>query len=120
MSQAKVDKYKEEKKNRAKNMKKAKTKQFLMAICFSILIGIGVGYPLGRIWYGNYAKNRAANATISEAAFNSWSQIVWNDHFPNGTGLPLTETDANEGSADEVVYGDEFLEMIEATESDAE
>ena len=61
MSQEKVDRYKEEKKNRAKNMKRAKIKKALIIFAVALVIGALIGIPLGR-WIYNYKttqKNKA-------------------------------------------------------------
>ena len=51
MSQAKVDRYKEEKKNRKKIQKKKKAKQVVEILVCAAILGALVGFPLGRHMY---------------------------------------------------------------------
>lgn len=77
MSQAKVDRYKEEKKNRAKNLKKKKVKNLVALFVCALLAGAAIGYPLGKVIYKQYAAERAANATINPDALNYNIQKYW-------------------------------------------
>ena len=75
MSQAKVDKYKEEKKNRAKNMKKAKVKKIVGVFVGAAAVGAIVGFPLGKHMYNVSVEKREANATISSELYDYWTLI---------------------------------------------
>lgn len=74
MSQAKVDKYKKEKQNRAKKIKRRKIRNFILCMLFVFLISMGIGYPLGRLLYKKSYEKRLNNATISSASYDIWAQ----------------------------------------------
>lgn len=57
MSQAKVDRYKEEKANRKKNMQKAKYKAIAARICIVAVLVVIVGWG-GYSVYDRYEKNQ--------------------------------------------------------------
>lgn len=105
MSQAKVDKYKKEKKNRAKNIKRKKAKKIAGILVLYLLIACAVGYPLGRQLYKVSVEHRKANATIDSGLYQYWIQEYWNttygaywdsdDDLITATGTDAaTETDA--------------------------
>jgi len=77
MSQAKVDKYKAEKKNREKNIKKAKLKKALTVLLVAAIVGIIIGFPMGKIMYKNYYEKKMDNATISAELYEYWFQEYW-------------------------------------------
>ena len=77
MSQAKVDKYKEEKKNREKNIKKAKLKKALTVLLWAAITGIIIGFPMGKIMYNNYYEKKMNSATISATIYDSWLKEYW-------------------------------------------
>lgn len=81
MSQAKVDKYKEEKKNRAKNIKRKKTKKIAGILVLYLLIACAVGYPLGKQLYKVSVEHRKANATIDSGLYQYWIQEYWNSTY---------------------------------------
>ena len=77
MSQAKVDKYKEEKKNREKNIKKAKLKKALTVLLWAAIAGIIIGFPMGKIMYNNYYEKKMNSATISATIYDYWLKEYW-------------------------------------------
>lgn len=77
MSQAKVDKYKKEKKNREKNIKKKKFRNAATVIILAGVIGAAIGVPLGERIYKNDAAKRKANATITAGLFPNWFDEYW-------------------------------------------
>ncbi|MCM1272504.1 MAG: hypothetical protein NC225_04705 [Clostridium sp.] len=77
MSQAKVDRYKQEKKNRAKNIKKKKIKNLIALFVCALLAGAAIGYPLGKVIYKQYAAERDANATINPDTLDYNIQKYW-------------------------------------------
>lgn len=104
MSQAKVDRYKQEKKNRAKNLKKKKAKKVASVVIGACLVGAAIGYPLGRHIYKVSEEKRAAKATIAAENFDNWSKTLWGNEYAGSTGLALdsvsaTDTDAEEDEA---------------------
>lgn len=105
MSQAKVDKYKEEKKNRKKTLKKQKRKQVAEVILCAAVIGALVGVPLGRYIYKlNYEKRQAAK-TVTAQSYDLWAQQYWGANYSemfnasNVDDLLASYTDASESDA---------------------
>ncbi len=80
MSQAKVDKYKEEKKNRAKTVKKARIKKVTNVLLGAAIVGVIIGFPLGRFAYNRYYDKKMENATVSSAMYDYWFSEYWNLH----------------------------------------
>lgn len=97
MSQAKVDKYKKEKKNRAKNVKRKRAKKIAGILVLYLLIASAIGYPLGRQLYKVSVEHRKANATIDSGLYQYWIQEYWNTtygvYWDSDDDL-ATETDA--------------------------
>lgn len=108
MSQAKVDKYKKEKKNRAKNIKKAKIKKIVGIFVGALLVGSAIGYPLGKHMYKVNRANREANTTIKAENVDYWTQQHFSAYysylFPN---------------YDDIASGSDALEASDATTSDS-
>lgn len=77
MSQAKVDKHKQEKRNREKNIKKAKLKKALSVLLVAAVVGIIIGFPMGKIMYKNYYEKKMDSATISAELYEYWYQEYW-------------------------------------------
>lgn len=95
MSQAKVDKYKEEKKNRAKIIKRKKITKALWIIIGAMFVGACIGFPIGKKLYKVNKANREANATISCDTFNVWSQQYYAEKYADLLGIDdATATDA--------------------------
>ena len=135
MSQAKVDKYKEEKKNRAKIMKRNKIKKVIAIFVCALGLGALIGIPVGKKVY-SYEKEKAArNATITALDFDDWFNKKWaGDYsalFANANSLDdmlistATDADAEDYLDEEDVELDgedvEFAgEEIELDEDDLE
>lgn len=116
MSQAKVDRYKKEKKNRAKMMKRQKAKKVVGVLICSMLVGAAIGYPLGKYIYKDYAKTKKANATISAEALDYNVQKYWSTHYSDYVSFPnATATDA-----DSNVSTDSDASGSDATATDAQ
>ena len=86
MSQAKVDKRKLEKKNRAKILRRKKIKQALAIFIAAIAIGALIGVPLGRKIYKENKKREDAKAAeaakyVSSDDLNSWLDEYWVDNY---------------------------------------
>lgn len=81
MSQAKVDKYKEEKKNRAKNLKKSKVKKVLNVLLGSAIVGMIIGFPMGKIMYNHYYEKKMESATISPGIYDYWFHEYWDMNY---------------------------------------
>jgi hypothetical protein len=77
MSQAKVDRYKEEKKNRAKTIRRKKTRHVVTIIALAAVVGAAIGVPLGRKIYNVEEAKRAANATITASLYPNWFDEFW-------------------------------------------
>lgn len=98
MSQAKVDKYKEEKKNRAKIVRNQKIKKSLGLCLVCLVIGGLIGIPIGKVSYDRYSAKKAEEKTISGNEFNEWFDSYFVDNYSDFyTGASFaTETDASE------------------------
>ena len=80
MSQAKVDKYKEEKKNRAKTVKKARVKRVTRVLVGAAIVGMLIGFPLGKLMYKHNYNQRMENATINPTIYDYWFNEYWALH----------------------------------------
>ena len=81
MSQQKVDKYKEEKKNRKKTLKLNKVKKAVAVLIVSLGIGAIIGIPLGKGIY-NYQKAEAEkHKTIKASDYNTWFDDTWVEKY---------------------------------------
>ena len=122
MSQAKVDKYKEEKKNREKNMKKAKAKKAAAVVICACLAGLIIGYPVGKGLYKVSVKNRAANATFAASAYDTWFNQKWAGNY-SGIIPEASDTDAEvseDTSSEDTEYMDEMMDEIGLDATDFE
>lgn len=110
MSQQKVDRYKEEKKNREKTMKRNKVKKVLIAFLVALIIGAAIGIPLGR-WIYNYQQThqKKEDIFISSHEYEDWFNQYWVDKYASlytgselATDQPSTESGTEgEGSGTE-------------------
>ena len=87
MSQAKVDRYKEEKKNRKKIQKKQKAKQVVEILVCAAILGALVGFPLGRHAYQKNYETRQANKTI--IGHNSIGQLIIRDMYSQQQAIAM-------------------------------
>ena len=81
MSQAKVDKHKKEKKNRAKTIRMQKLKTAIWVTIISLGVGALVGIPLGKGIYKYQKKKAEQNATISSLQYSSWFDELWANNY---------------------------------------
>lgn len=100
MSQAKVDKYKKEKKNRAKTVKRAKVKRVARVLIGAALLGVIIGIPLGRFTYNKYYEKKMENATISSAIYDYWFQEYFDLHY--GDKLNFSDAGSDELSDEQL------------------
>ena len=81
MSQAKVDRYKEEKKNRKKIQKKQKAKQVVEILVCAAILGALVGFPLGRHAYQKNYETRQAHPAHRRVV--RWIRRIWSGCIPS-------------------------------------
>ncbi len=117
MSQAKVDKYKKEKKNRAKVQRRKKFTKVIAILLGACFIGAGIGYPLGLKLYDVKAKKDAANATINALYYEAWVQEYW---YQNYEGMMSLSAEELEEALDDVLSTDSDATTSDATASDAQ
>ena len=97
MSQAKVDKYKEEKKNRQKTMKLTRIRNGAIIVVVFMGIGALIGIPIGKKAYNMKQEKDAANATISADKFD----LFFKEYYvANYATFFDTETDDHSDLAD--------------------
>lgn len=102
MSQAKVDRYKKEKKNRAKTIKKKKFKKGLAIVLSAMVVGLAIGFPLGKVLYKYADKQRQEKATIVAESFDAWAASYWKQNYYGilgGNEDTATDTDATSSDA---------------------
>ncbi len=122
MSQAKVDKYKEEKKNRAKIIKKQRAKKATTIFVCAALAGLIIGYPVGKGLYKVSVKNRAANATFAASAYDTWFNQKWAGNY-SGIIPEASNTDAevsDETSTESTEYMNEMMDELGLDATDFE
>ena len=81
MSQQKVDKYKEEKKNRKKTMRIQKVKQAIGVLVVSLGIGALVGIPLGKYLYKYQKTKEAKHRTKAASDYDTWFEEKWAEDY---------------------------------------
>ena len=92
MSQEKVDKYKEEKKNRKKTMKINKVKKLGAVLLVSLGVGAIIGIPLGKGLYNYQKKQAEKHRTISSSEYSDWFDAKWNqDYYDIGANQDLQD-----------------------------
>ncbi len=98
MSQAKVDRYKKEKKNRAKEIKKKKVIKAVWVIVIALFVGACIGYPLGKKLYKVNAEKRKANETVTTAYYDAWMSNYWKANYSEKLGLASGDTEDATGT----------------------
>ena len=113
MSQAKVDRYKNEKKNRTKTLKRKKIIKVLVILVICFGLGVLIGFPLGKGIY-NYQKKKAEqNATVSSLHYSDWFDQLWVDNYSDYfTGITY---ESNEGDTTETTTEEATEETSEDT-----
>lgn len=108
MSQAKVDKYKKEKKNRAKMIKRQHARRIAGLFILVAVIGCAIGFPLGRKLYKISVEHRNATATVSTELYPYWMQQYWSTNYSGywasedtASDTDVSATDATTGDAAE-------------------
>ena len=81
MSQAKVDKYKEEKKNRAKIIKRQKIAKVVGVLVAALGIGAIIGVPLGKYIYNEKKEEEARKRTVSASNLDTWYEEYWGKNY---------------------------------------
>ena len=94
MSQAKVDRYKEEKKNRKKIQKKQRVKQVVEILVCAAILGALVGFPIGRHAYQKSYDTRQANKTIQASIYDYWGQQYWAANYAGSIFQTASDSDA--------------------------
>ncbi|MBP3233000.1 MAG: hypothetical protein J6M65_01055 [Eubacterium sp.] len=113
MSQAKVDKYKKEKKNRSRTMKLNKIKKAVAIFVVALGIGAIVGIPLGKYIYKEQKAAEARNATIKKDEYDAWFDKKWAGEYSDLFASVATAGDASATEADEESADDEVIELDE-------
>lgn len=107
MSQAKVDKYKKEKKNRAKIVKKQRAKKVAGMLVLLAVIGCAIGFPLGKKLYKVSVEHRKATATINTSLYPYWMQQYWDneysDFWMSDDTVSSTDATASDATATDAV-----------------
>ena len=84
------------------------------------MIGVAVGFPLGKKLYKITSERQKAKATVSSNLVDLWSQEYWNSNYAGIMGTDATETDAEETSDDEYIDDEDLNEDVVSSDSDAE
>ena len=104
MSQAKVDKYKEEKKNRAKNVKKARVKKVTRVLLGAAIVGMLIGFPLGKLMYKHNYNQRMEKATIDPIIYDYWFNEYWElNHAEKFFSEASSSSNINQDELDQLV-----------------
>ena len=118
MSQEKVDKYKKEKKNRKKTIKR---NRIIKALCvFVAALGVGalVGIPLGKYIYKVQKEEEVKNRTIVSSDYETWFNDYINNSYSQVFGGSSATDDASSTDATEENVVDDTID--ESTDETAE
>lgn len=112
VSQEKVDRYKKEKKNRTKTLRRKKVKKALAVFVLSLGIGALIGIPLGKYMYKRQKAEAERNKTITASSYDTWFESYWSEKI-GYTNNAMTEEDLQK-------MLDESGTVTDASLSDAE
>ncbi len=111
MSQAKVDRYKEEKKNRAKIMKRKKIKKAIAVLIAALGIGAIIGIPLGKYVYNKQKEAEKAKATISSLEYMNWFDKYWASEYGDMFASTKNDLDVATASDADAASTDDAIEI---------
>ena len=117
MSQEKVDRYKKEKKNRAKTMKLNKIKKAVGIFVAALGLGAIIGIPLGRHIYKVQKEEAEKHKTISASSYETWFADKWDKEYAS---LFTSAQDLQEMLDDYATASDADAEEDDAIELDAD
>ncbi len=121
MSQAKVDRYKKEKKNRSRDLKLQKVKKALIVFILALAFGALIGIPLGKAIYKYEKKKAEEHATISSLHYSEWFDNYWVENYADFfVGNTYTSEEATEAPAEDVTEADTTTEGEAATVDNGE
>ncbi len=119
MSQAKVDKHKAEKKNRAKTIKRKKIKKVAGTLIGAALVGVLLGFPLGKHLYNINYEKRMENATVSSNLYSYWFEQHWAENYDNLYPDASDIIDTSSLSDEELANLEQAIQEATATNTDA-
>ena len=116
MSQAKVDKYKEEKKNRAKTLKKKKIAKVAGILIAALGVGAIIGIPLGKFIYTTKKAEEDRKRTVVSDNFETWFNEFWGKNYSDIMGASnyqdildqLNQASGTDATADDASEDVEF------------
>jgi len=121
MSQSKVDKHKQDRKNRAKTLRRQKITKTVVICVIAVGLGALVGIPIGKKLYNIKKEREAAKATIAADSFETWFEDYWVENFSDYfVGVDyVSEDDASVTDAEETDTEESTDESDESTEESA-
>ncbi len=118
MSQAKVDRHKEEKKDREKLNRKAKVKKVLGIFLFALILGAVIGFPVGK-WIYNYKQEHQDKEEVFMSAneYEDWFNNYWVEKYSDlYTGSEIASTEEGSPTDDSAA---EDADPVEENSGDA-
>ena len=112
MSQAKVDKYKKEKKNRAKIMKHQKIRKVILILIGALCIGAIIGIPLGKHIYKVRKEIEQSKRTIVADEYEQYFEEFWGKNFSDILGSSESEDEDDDLQ--------ELIDTLSGTSTDAD
>ena len=113
MSQAKVDKHKEEKKNRAKTLRNQRIKKAALVFVGALGLGAIIGIPLGKVVYKEMKEREAENRMIESSDYENWFDSYWDEQY----GDQFVTSDPYDYS---MYSDDELQDLIDNLSSDSD